>query len=87
MGRTLIGTRPEVRVLPGPPPTLTSRNAGCLVRRPSGRGVFEIRPLTWLPLLVMGQVQHCPPLGVWVLVSAGLLWMGLYLRSGTLDRI
>src|SRR5215218_6359204 len=35
--------RPEVQVLPGPPPALTSRNAGCFVRRPSGRGVFGIK--------------------------------------------
>src|SRR4030095_10452154 len=35
--------RPEVQVLPGPPPALTSRNAGCLVRRPSGRGRCGIK--------------------------------------------
>jgi hypothetical protein len=41
--RLLIRMKSEVQVLPGPLPALTTRNAGCLVRRPSGRGVFGIK--------------------------------------------
>jgi hypothetical protein len=47
--------RPEVQVLPGPPPTLTSGNAGGRVRRPVAGGCAGSRTLTWLPLLVMSQ--------------------------------
>src|SRR4029453_7079357 len=57
-----IRMRPEVQVLPGPLPALTSRNAGCLVRWQMGATGAGARTLTWLPLLVIGQdVQHCCP--------------------------
>jgi hypothetical protein len=45
--------RPEVQVLPGPPPAPTSGNASQRFRSPLGRACTGSRTLTWLPFLVM----------------------------------
>ena len=63
--RYLIRMRPEVRVLPGPPPALTSGNAGQRVWSSLGEECAGSRTLTWLPLLVISQAvtsrPGCPP--------------------------
>jgi hypothetical protein len=54
--------RPEVQVLPGPPPAMTSTNAGRRVRSFVRRQCAGSRPLTWLPFLVMDVLlQGCAP--------------------------
>jgi hypothetical protein len=52
-GISLIRMRPEVQVLPGPPPAMTSENADQRVRSFVRRRCAGSRTLTWLPLLVM----------------------------------
>src|SRR4030095_2685009 len=55
--RYLIRMRPEVQVLPGPPPLLNSTNAGRRVRSPLGWPDTGPRTLTWLPFLVIRPVR------------------------------
>jgi hypothetical protein len=50
--------RPEVQVLPGPPLTLTSGNAGQHARSSLGGVGGGSRTLTWLPLLVMSRTSR-----------------------------
>jgi hypothetical protein len=52
--------RPEVQVLPGPPPALTSGNAGHRVRSWFGGTGARSRTLTWLPVLVMSDKVWSP---------------------------
>ena len=59
--RSLKRMRPEVQVLPGPAPALTSGNAGQCVWSSLGEECAESRTLTWLPLLVMSQAVTSPP--------------------------
>src|SRR5215218_8711319 len=63
--------RPEVQVLPGLLPALTSANAGHRIRSPVGVARGGSRTLTWLPCLVIGQTVY-PLIGNVVVV-----WMGL----------
>ena len=51
--RYLIRMRPEVQVLPGPPLSLTSGNAGPPVRNCLGPAHVGSRTLTWLLVLVL----------------------------------
>ena len=57
--------RPEVQVLPGPPPALTSTNAGRRVRSFVRRQCAGSRPLTWLPFLVMDVLLQGCSLARW----------------------
>jgi hypothetical protein len=50
--------RPEVRVLPGPLPALTSGNAGDRGRSPVGRGGCRTNNSTWLPFLVLSRTSR-----------------------------
>jgi hypothetical protein len=56
--RTLIRMRPEVQVLPGPPPALIRGNAGQHARSLLGGVRGGSRTLTWLPLLVMSRTSR-----------------------------
>src|SRR5215217_3437299 len=56
--------RPEVQVLPGPPPVLTSGNAGHRVRSSLARVGVGSRTLTWLPLPVMEPDDHYRGCGI-----------------------
>ena len=51
--RLLIRMRPEVQVLPGPPPALTSGDASQRCWSPLERAYTGPRTLTWLPFLVI----------------------------------
>jgi hypothetical protein len=57
--------RPEVQVLPGPPPAMTSTNAGRRVRSFVRRQCAGSRPLTWLPFLVMDVLLQGCSLARW----------------------
>src|SRR5829696_1164595 len=58
--------RPEVQVLAGPPPALTSENAGQRVRSWLGGTGAGSRTLTWLPLLVMDVLLRASAQARWV---------------------
>src|SRR5215208_5942517 len=52
--------RPEVQVLPGPPPTMTSGNVRRRVRSSLGVAYAGSRTLTWLPFLVVDMLVRYP---------------------------
>ena len=52
--------RSQVQVLAGPPPVLTSGNAGRRIRARWARRGVGSRTLTWLPFLVMSQTVTTP---------------------------